>query len=165
MIVNHMDVRDGKWRKDISLTQRTNNTFSFLLENKFVDKNVELSISANSATPSFDGGELVNTNATATFTNATASTNDTSGIAVQTKGSAGVGAVTYDGAVNGWVNVNDDSVAKSAVSSNQWNGDIYYLTGVTLGNGKSFDITVPNGSSGTVTFHFSVDANGNTTIS
>ena len=42
--------------------------------------------------------------------------------------------------------------------------DTKYITGVTLTAGKEFDITVPNGSSGTVTFHFAVDNNGNTTI-
>lgn len=29
---------------------------------------------------------------------------------------------------------------------------------------NSFDIEVPNGASGTITFHFAVDENGNTTI-
>lgn len=42
--------------------------------------------------------------------------------------------------------------------------DTKYITGVTLTNGKQFNITVPNGSNGTVTFHFAVDNNGNTTI-
>jgi hypothetical protein len=38
------------------------------------------------------------------------------------------------------------------------------LTGVTLTAGKQFNITVPNGENDTITFHFSVDENGNTTI-
>ena len=34
----------------------------------------------------------------------------------------------------------------------------------TATGSNSFDIECPNGSNGTVTFHFAVDANGNTTI-
>ena len=44
----------------------------------------------------------------------------------------------------------------------------FYVQGVTLtvpsaGASRQFDITVPNGNS-TITFHFTVDSNGNTTI-
>lgn len=34
----------------------------------------------------------------------------------------------------------------------------------TSSDSNTFEIEVPNGASGTVVFHFSVDANGNTTI-
>lgn len=34
----------------------------------------------------------------------------------------------------------------------------------TAPDSNSFDVIVPNGTSGTITFHFAVDANGNTTI-
>ena len=34
----------------------------------------------------------------------------------------------------------------------------------TSSDSNTFEIEVPNGTSGTVTLHFSVDANGNTTI-
>lgn len=34
----------------------------------------------------------------------------------------------------------------------------------TTTGSNTFDIEVPNGSNGTVIFHFAVDANGNTTI-
>ena len=44
----------------------------------------------------------------------------------------------------------------------------YYVQGVTLTTPSSgtrqFDITVPNGAGTPVTFHFSVDSSGNTTI-
>ena len=39
------------------------------------------------------------------------------------------------------------------------------LNSVTLTNNEDFYITVPNGNEDTVTFHFVVDANGNTTVS
>lgn len=41
----------------------------------------------------------------------------------------------------------------------------YYITGVTLENNSTFDITIPNGAETPITLHFSVDGNGNTTIS
>ena len=34
----------------------------------------------------------------------------------------------------------------------------------TASGSNSFDIQVPNGTNGTVTFHFAVDANGNTLV-
>ena len=34
----------------------------------------------------------------------------------------------------------------------------------TSADSNSFEIEVPNGESGTITFHFAVDSNGNTTI-
>lgn len=34
----------------------------------------------------------------------------------------------------------------------------------TAADSNTFEIEVPNGESGTITFHFAVDANGNTTI-
>ena len=38
------------------------------------------------------------------------------------------------------------------------------LNSVTLTNNEDFYITVPNGSNNLITFHFSVDTNGNTTV-
>lgn len=38
------------------------------------------------------------------------------------------------------------------------------IQGVTLTNNQNFDITVPNGTSGNITFHFHVDASGNVTV-
>jgi hypothetical protein len=117
------------------------------------------------ATPAFSGGALNSKGATITATNATTSTSsNNSGVAILAKGSAGRAAVTYNGAVKGWVNVSSGATASSAVAASTWNGTTYYINGVTLGNSKSFDITVPNGSSDPITFHFAVDANGNTTV-
>lgn len=130
----------------------------------YVNGDIALTLNAKTATPTFDGGELNNKAATATFTNMTTSSTDTSGVAILAKGTAGRNAVLYNGAVSGWVTQSDNASASAAVASSTWNGTTYYATGVTLSNGKSFSVTVPNGSSGTITFNFSVDANGNTTI-
>ena len=148
----------------IQLTQREGTTITLNTNNTYVNGNITLALSAKSESPNFDGGALNSKGASATFTNMTTSDTDTSGIVILAKGTAGRDAVLYNGAVNGWVSKSDNTSASAAVASSTWNGTTYYATGVTLTNGKSFNITVPNGSSGTITFTFSVDNNGNTTI-
>lgn len=128
-----------------------------------MEKDIEIIIGAQEASPKFDGGALNSKGATAAFTNMTTSSTNTSGVAILAKGTAGRDAVLYNGAVNGWVTAADNASASAAVASSTWNGTTYYATGVTLTNGKQFDITVPNGNS-TITFHFAVDNSGNVTI-
>lgn len=146
------------------LNQQSGTIVTLKTKDTYVSDDIALTVNAKGASPAFDGGELNSKGASAAFTNMTTSSSDTSGIAILAKGTAGRNAVLYNGAVNGWVSKSDNTSASAAVASSTWNGTTYYATGVTLTNGKSFNITVPNGSSGTVTFHFSVDANGNTTI-
>ena len=146
-----------------TLDKQTGTTLQLNVKDNFVAKNVVLYLAAQLDEPAFDGGGLTSKGATAGFTNMTVSNTDTSGVAIQAKGTAGRAAVLYNGAVNGWVSKSDNASALAAESASTWNGTTYYATGVTIGNNKAFDITVPNGNS-TVTFHFAVDGNGNTTI-
>ena len=155
---------NGIWKDTRSVSSSGNHTYRMKTDSTFVDKNIELTVNVPAASPSFTGGALNNKGASATFTNMTTSSTNTSGVVILAKGTAGRAAVTYNGAVNGWVNKSSGTTASSAVSTSTWNGTTYYATGVTLGNGNQFDITVPNGSSGTITFHFSVDNSGNTTV-
>lgn len=157
-------INDTNYAGSFELGKRTGTLLTLQTLGQYLSKNVALTLSAQSATPAFDGGALNNKSATATFTNATTSTTNTSGVAIQAKGAAGRDALLYNGAVEGWVSANDNAVASAAVASSEWNGTTYYLTGVTLGNSKTFDITVPNGASDPVTFRFIVDASGNTTV-
>ena len=152
------------WQGTFTLDKQNNTLLTLGTANKFISKLISLTLNARSATPAFDGGALNNKAATAAFTNMTTSSTDTSGVAIQAKGTAGRDAVLFNGAVDGWVTKSDNAEASGAVSASTWNGTTYYATGVTLGNGKAFDITVPDGTNSTVTFHFSVDAEGNTTI-
>lgn len=92
-------------------------------------------------TPQFDGGELTNKSASATGTNATLETTNNSGISILTKGTAGRAAVLYNGAVNGYVNVADNTTASAAVASSTWDGTTYYLKNVTLPKDKTFAVT------------------------
>lgn len=116
------------------------------------------------ASPSFSGGTLASTGATATFTNSTVSDVDSSGIAIMTSAAATRTAVTYDTFNAGWLDKNPGDEALEAASATTWTGNTYYLTGVELTNNNEFEITVPNGEGNTITFHFAVDDNGNTTI-
>lgn len=148
----------------INLIKQSGTLITLNTAQQYVEKNIALTIAATSATPQFNGGALNDKDATATFTNASTSLTNTSGIQIQTHGTASRDNVLYNGAVNGWVNVENNTIASPALTSSTWNGTTYYLTGVTLTNGKSFNITVPNGDNDTVTLNFTVDANGNTTI-
>lgn len=155
---------NGIWKDTRSVSSSGNHTYRIKTNSTFVNKNIELTVNVPAASPSFTGGALNNKSASATFTNMTTSSTNTSGVAILAKGTAGRAAVTYNGAVNGWVNKSSGDTASGAVSASTWDGTTYYATGVTLGNGKQFDITVPNGNNETITFHFSVDDSGNTTV-
>lgn len=152
------------WNKTLTINKQSGAKVTLETATKYVAENIELTFDVKTATPAFDGGALNSKAATATFTNMTTSSSNTSGVVILAKGAAGRDAVLYNGAVNGWVTQNDNASASAAVASSTWNGTTYYATGVTLTNGKSFSVTVPNGSSGTITFNFTVDSNGNTTI-
>jgi hypothetical protein len=146
----------------ITLTKQNNTVITLDTDQKYVAKDIELVVNAQSASPSFDGGALNSKGASATFTNATTSSSNTSGISILAQGTAGRDSVLYNGAVNGWVNAADNATASAAVASSTWNGTTYYLTGVNLTNGNSFNITVPDGNS-TTTYNISVDNQGNVT--
>ena len=62
------------------------------------------------------------------------------------------------------VGKNANDTAYAAGSNTTWDGTTYYLTEVKLTNNHAFNITVPNGPNNWITFHFSVDNNGNTTV-
>ena len=119
-----------------------------------------------SATPAISGGGLTNTYSSINYTNASFSNSNNSGISITPYGQAGRAQLVYSGAAEGWVNIASGTAITGggAISSSTWNGSTQYLTGVELSNGKSFNITVPNGGTDKITFHFSVDNNGNTTI-
>ena len=147
-----------------TLEKKSGTLLTLNTQRNYVNTNIAITINAQAAAPAFKGGALNNKAATATFTNMSVSESNTSGIAIQAKGSAGRDAIVYDGNVNGWVEKNDEASAAEALASSEWNGTTYYASGVTLINGKTFDITVPNGNEGDITFRFSVDAEGNTTV-
>ena len=83
---------------------------------------------------------------------------------------------TFNSDTNKWYNTEiiTKQTGKFTISTkNKYvNRDIelsYNIPGIVLpkpssGNTNTFYITVPNGSSDTITFTFSVDSNGNTTI-
>lgn len=106
----------------------------------YVPSNIELTMNVATASPVFDGGALNNKGATATFTNITTSSTN-NGISILAKGTAGRTAVQYNGAVDGWVSVVDDTVASAAISASTWNGTTYYVTGINVPVDKPFSIT------------------------
>ena len=126
---------------------------------KYLNKDIKLIFNNTIPTISLYGGEIsgvLNLNSI----NTSFSNSDTSGIVIQPTGTLNRNAVTLMVSSG----LMDDNTRLSAIQNQQCNGNTQYLTGVTLTAGKQFNITVPNGENDTITFHFSVDGNGNTTI-
>ncbi len=147
----------------VTLTKRTGTVLTLDTDKKYVEKDIALTLEAQSASPAFSGGAVSGT-ATATYTNAAVSTTNSSGVSVQAKGSADRAAVTYNGTVNGWVTANSGATAYVATTSaTALTPETRYITGVTIGNSKNFNITVPNGS-GSITFNFAIDDSGNVLV-
>lgn len=162
----NFDGTGSTWVGSDTLTKGTGTTYKIKTATSYVAKDIELTVTPRPATVSVAGGALNNKTATATFTNMEVDSTDTSGVSILAIGRAGRAAVTYNGAVDGWVTATSGNTVTggSAISASNWNGTTYYAKGVTLTNGKSFYITVPNGNSGTITFNFTVDNNGNVTV-
>lgn len=152
------------WNGTVTLSKQTGTKVTIPTKNQYLDRNIEVTVNAPTASPSFSGGDISNSNVGITAKNLSySSSNNESGVYVIPLTSFTRNAMTYNGAVNGWV-AKSNGTSAVAASYYNLNGTPCYINGVVLENGKSFDITVPNGSSGTLTYHFSVDANGNTTI-
>lgn len=93
----------------------------------------------------------------------TVSDSDTSGVKVIFKGSGAVSA-TAKITTAGYTPTNNSFATGSSTSSNTASLT-KYITGVELVAGKSFSITVPNGSANDkITFVFTVDSNNNVTV-
>jgi hypothetical protein len=96
-------------------------------------------------------------------TNVTTSDSNTSGVSVTFAGSGSVSA-TAKVTTAGYTPTNNSFATGSSTSSNSASLT-KYITGVTLTAGKTFSITVPNGSANDlITFVFTVDANNNVTV-
>ena len=91
------------------------------------------------ATPAFTGGTL-SAGSTATGTNVTLSSTN-NGIKVQTVYTAATTAVTYDGAINGYVTKANGAEAVAAQTISATNGTAYYVTDVTVPTDTGFSVT------------------------
>ena len=143
------------------LTLKTN-------EKRYVPGDIVLTLNAQSANPSFKASPTGSSTATSSTASISSSTNN-SGVLIQTKYSIDAATISYNAAANGWINKAANATTGSSTTAlTATNGTAYYINGVTLtapsSGTRSFTITVPNGSVETLTFNFSVDANGNTTI-
>jgi len=56
--------------------------------------------------------------------------------------------VLYNGAVNGWVSVNDNTQASAKIDSSSWDGKTYYVTAITVPQDKPFTITTIKDNNG-----------------
>lgn len=149
---------DGVLYGTVVINKKNGTKITLDTDKKYVNKDIELTINAQEATPSFDGGELDNLSSTITYSNMEVSRSNSSGVFISSRATAGRKAVLYNGDVNGWVNANDNENVIPAINSTEITGLNYYVTGITLGSEKEFHITVPYGQN-TMTYYFSVDQN------
>lgn len=152
----------------ITLSKASGTKVTFDTDHKYLTKDIELTIDAQTATPAFTGGGVSGT-ASASATNASISdSTNNSGVSIVAAGSATRAQVTYNGAVGGWVTKANGAEALAVGSATALTNKTYYINGVTIPTPSSgtnqFNITVPNGSGATITFVFKVDSSGNTYI-
>ena len=124
--------------KDVTITPQYTNTAGFAPEHSSAQAGTAAYYKIKTASPAFDGGDLSG-GSTATGTNVTLSSTD-NGIKIQTAYTASRGAVLYNGAINGWVSKSDNATALSSASKGSTNGNVYYVTGVTVPKDKGFSI-------------------------
>lgn len=161
--MSRMSHSDEGYRTSITLEKKTGTVVTLDTSSKYLDGPVELTLNAKADTVSVSGGDI-NAIASCSLSNTMSfSYTDTSGISITPQSSVTRGSVNANEYIDGWVVL---GIGARLLDSSQKIvfGPTMYVTGVTLTNGKQFDITVPNGSNSTITFHFSVDDNGNTTI-
>lgn len=161
--LDHVTDTATNMSKSLTITSGSGKTITLDTDKKYVTKDIVITMVPQSATPKFDGGTLSGS-ALGTYTNATTSSNDTSGVKVVASASASRTAVLYNGAVNGWVTKSDNAATEITNISNQaLTAETKYITGVDIKASKNFNITIPNGDS-TVTLNFAVDSSGNVVV-
>lgn len=143
--------------------------FSYNAGSSYVRKAIDITVNAQSATPNFDGGEISGSLLTNNSNVVYNSTTNNSGASITITPKINRAAVLYNGAVEGWVSKTDNATALAAQNNISLTPTTYYIDKVTLtkptsGSEHKFAITVPNGGNDTITFNFTVDSNGNTTV-
>lgn len=162
-ILDHVTDTATNMSKSLTITSSSGKTITLDTDKKYVEKDIVITMVPQAATPKFDGGTLSGS-ASGTYTNATTSPTDTSGVKVVANAKASRTAVLYNGAVNGWVNKADNAATEvTAITNQALTSETKYITGVDIKSSKNFNITVPNGT-GSLTFNFAVDANGNVLV-
>lgn len=161
--LDHVTDTNTNMSKTITLTKRADTILTLDTDKKYIGKDIVLTLNAQPATPKFDGG-TISGSASGSYTNATTSTSNTSGVVVVANAKASRTAVLYNGAVNGWVEkANNAATEVTAITNQALTSETKYITGVDIKASKNFDITVPNGTD-TITFNFAVDSDGNVLV-
>lgn len=93
-------------------------------------------------TPQFDGGGLT-VSSSINGSSVTLGTSNTSGISVSSTGSASRADVLYNGAINGYINIEDNAIALAGTTNNvtQASATTRYITAVTLPKDKKLSVT------------------------
>lgn len=153
------------WTGSFTITSKNGKTVTLDTDQKYVEKDIAITMTPQAASPAFDGG-TISGQASAAYTNAATSTSNTSGVSVVASAKANRTAVLYNGAVNGWVEKADNAgTGVDAISNQALTPETKYITGVTINTSKNFNITIPNGTTTpNLTLNFAVDASGNVVV-
>lgn len=150
------------------LQQQSGTVLTLKTKETYVDDDIVLTLNAKAAAPTFSAAPTGSSTATSSTANISNSTNK-SGVSIQTKYAINSVGISYNSYANGWINkAANTPTGSSTTAKAATNGTVYYINGVTLTapttGTRSFEITVPNGTNNTVKFTFTIDSNGNTTI-
>lgn len=147
------------------LTKRTGTKITFDTDTKYIAKDIEFTVTAPSATQTFAGGVLTANNPTFSQTNATTSSSNTAGVSITATATSSVSKATWTLNQSGWIDKPSSATQIKDVQNSGNKTNTLYITGVTIGTSKNFNITVPNGSTTpNLTLNFAVDANGNVLV-
>lgn len=125
-----------------TLSQQNDTKFTFNTASRYLDKNIQFTVGAQSATPSFKAAPTGSSSASPTSITLSTSSNDSKGITIQTKYTINAANILYSAAANGWINksANADTNSDTTAVSDA-NGQIYYVTALTVPSSKTFPVT------------------------
>lgn len=132
--------------------------------------NVTGNIGTAAGTTTINGGSVSCSNVSGSNTNITLSNSNndyTNDISVVFKGHREAITATTGITTAGYSGTNNN-FSSNTINATDSTNSTYYVKGVSIpkktNTTKQFDISVPNGDNNLITFHYSVDADGNTTI-
>lgn len=141
---------ETKWAGSISLTAKSK-TLTLNTADKYVDKDIELTVEAKEGSGTISGGSLTHGPITTTDKTYLTGTSTTDGYKVTITNDASVGAISAN-ITEGWL-ANGDIVTKPATSANTVSKDFYVKKGaasVTAGQSIPVSGTITN-NNGTLT--------------
>lgn len=163
--LDHVTDTATNMSKSLTITSSSGKTITLDTDKKYIEKDIVITMIPQAATHTFAGGVLTANNPTFSQTNATTSSSNTAGVSVTATATSFVSKATWTLNQSGWIDKPSSATQIKDVQNSGDKTNTLYITGVTIGTSKNFNITVPNGSTTpNLTLNFAVDANGNVLV-